>query len=161
MPVSVKEFIRVRDDQGAEHEGEALAGNLISIQEGNDIYYGVPLARTKIQTRVVCDAGKDCLNSTIDDTFISQPKTIEFFGESDNNPEFLKDLAQVKILADGINGEKQVFCTQACLLHYLKKDARLDKGGVVDISGGKGFKTFEVPQPANPIPQNGNSPEVA
>ena len=143
MPVTVKEYIKVRDDKGEEHEGEALAGNLVAIQEGNTVVYGVPLERTKLHTKVVCDAGKECVNSTVDDKFAAQPKVIEFLEEANNgNQDFINDLAQVKILADGINGEKQVFCTQACLLHYLKKDARLDKGGVIDISGGKGFRTF-------------------
>lgn len=140
MSVSVKEILKIKDGEGAEHTGEALAGNLVAIKDGEKVFYGTPVERVKLLTKIVCDAGKDCVNLTALDDFTTQPKTIEF-EETGGNEEFLKDIANVTILQD-YKGDRIVFCSKECALGFLKRIGRQDPK-VVDISSGKGYRSSD------------------
>ena len=158
MSVAVKEILKIKDGEGVEHVGEALAGNLIAIKDGEKVFYGTPVERVKLLTKIVCDAGKDCVNLTALDDFTTQPKTIEF-EETGGNEEFLKDIANVTILQD-YKGDRIVFCSKECALGFLKRLGRQEQK-VADISGGKGYRssdrnvveaqaTLENPESGNP-----------
>lgn len=162
MAVTIKEIIKIKALDDTEHTGEAIAGSLVAVKEGETIFYGAPVERVKLLTKIVCDAGKDCVNLEAMDDFTTRPKTVEF-EENGGNKEFLNDIANVTILQD-YKGDRVVFCSQACALGFLKRLGRKEQK-VIDISSGKGYRSINPDTEAkvegtSETPQNG-TPTVA
>ena len=142
VPVLIQEYVKIRDVEGKEHEGLALATNLVAVElEDKTLVYGMVTAMSKVRTKVICDAGDDCLNSTVDGEFKTVPKTIEFDDNGSNSAEFIKEISDIVITSD-YAGTKQAYCSKKCAAHLLKKV----KTNVVEFPSGKGKKTVFEPE---------------
>jgi hypothetical protein len=126
VPVTILEFVKIKDTNGQEHEGIAIADGLTAIktedtEEG--LKYGVALGITKVRTKIICD-NPDCINSTINEEFRTVPKTLEFdeTGQS-NSAAFIKDVAEVVITSD-YKGVRMAYCTPECCAKHLRKESR-------------------------------------
>lgn len=137
MGVTIREYLRVKDNGGNTHEGYALAGDLVAIQSENGIVYGKPFEGLRIETTIVCDSGEKCTNATVNDEFKSVPKTISFTEDGSQNPEFIKLLSDIVITQD-FNGKKLSFCSSECAASHLR---RKNKDTVIEFPSGKGIKT--------------------
>lgn len=133
MPVSVKEYVKVKDLEGTEHEGVAVATNLSAIEVDGSIVYGIVTSMVKVRTKVVCD-NEHCINSEVDDQFKTSPRVIEFDDSGDPSPDFIRKIAEI-VIASNYRGEKMAFCTPECAAHYMKK---AHKSNVVTGNFGKG-----------------------
>lgn len=133
MPVSVKEYVKIKDLEGNEHEGVGIATNLTAIDIDGTTVYGIVTEMVKVRTKVVCD-NEQCINSEVDDQFKTSPRVIEFDDNGDSSPDFIRKIAQI-VIASNYRGEKMAFCTPECAAHYMKKT---HKSNVVTGNFGKG-----------------------
>jgi len=136
MPVFIDEYIKIRDVEGKEQTGKALASNLVAVEdEEKVIHYGLAVGMNHLHTTIVCD-NPQCENSTVDDSFKTVPKTIEFDESEDTAGTFLKDVVDVVIVSD-FKGQKTVFCSDKCYAKFTKKAPAT----VLAMPSGKGSKT--------------------
>ena len=139
MPVEVKEFFKIRDIKGVEHEGLGVANELVAIEKADgEFVYGKAIELVKLQTKVTCDLGSDCTKGKIDEAFVTHPKVIEF--EDTGKGEFIKDVAEVVICTD-YKGARKVFCSYECSAKFYRKAEKYQN--VIEFPSGKGKRTFE------------------
>ncbi len=139
MPVEVKEYFKIRDIKGIEHEGLGVANELIAIQkEDGEFVYGKATELVKLHTKVTCDLGADCTRGKIDDNFVTYPKIIEF--DDTGKGEFIKDVSEIVICSD-YKGERKVFCSYECSAKYYRKVEKYQN--VIEFPSGKGTRTFD------------------
>lgn len=146
MPVTVDEIVKIRDVDGVEYEGKAVATNLVAIRlnEPNTYAYGMVTSGVKVHTRVECD-NPSCVNSSVGEDFQTYSKVIEFDDNGDNSATFIKEISQIVITSD-FQGNKKAFCTSECSANYFRHEAK--KSNVVEFPAGKGKKT-EFPASGN------------
>jgi hypothetical protein len=140
MPVTVEEFVKIRLSDGTEKEGKALANDIVAIEDADgELDYGKLLGISFVRTKIECDSGPACTQSTVDDEFHTQPKRI-FFDESGGAPEqFVKEMAEVTVVSD-YKGVKQVFCSWECSAAHFR---RLGKStNVIEFPSQKQVKDF-------------------
>ena len=140
MPVSVEEYVKLKDLEGNDHDGVGVANNLAAIREGDNIVYGVVTGLVKVRTTVVCD-NPFCINSTVDDEFKTVPCTIAFDDKGDTSPDFIKKIAEIVITSD-YKGEKKAFCTSECAAKFLRRESHISN--VVTGPFGKGSRTSDL-----------------
>lgn len=120
MPVTVKEYVKIKTIDGFEQEGQAIAGNLVAIQdEGGSFFFGEVLEGVKMDTTVVCD-NPLCTQGLVDIQMKTIPKTIEF-DQNGNGPNgAVADASKIVTLSD-FNNTRLVFCCAECASNFLRR----------------------------------------
>ena len=147
MGVEIKEYVKIKDiATGVEKVGRALANNLVAIEDTieGSVAFGALVGLAFVRTQVTCDLGTLCTRCEVDNTFVTQPKRIQFDDNGTGPAQFVKDISEITIVSD-YKGEKLVFCCYECAACYFRKAGK--NTNVIEFPGGKGKRTFRPTPP--------------
>lgn len=122
MSVEIKQFAKIITIDEKEFEGEVIAGDLVAIKSGEEVYYGKPTA-VRLKTRVECENSR-CEKGELNSYFEFQPKVIEFDDNGDQKG-FLEDATEIITLTNFKN-ERIVLCSGECAAAYLRRTHKLE-----------------------------------
>lgn len=122
MPVTIKEYVKLKAVDGTDHEGIGVATNLTAIEENGTLVYGVATGLVKVRTTVVCD-NEHCINSVVNEEFKTVPATIEFDDDGDKSADFIKKVADIVIISDYKNQAK-AYCCADCYASMIRKEKK-------------------------------------
>lgn len=131
MPVTVENRVLVVDIEGKEHEGKAIADQLLAIKKDDDtVVFGRIQKVVAVHTVITCDS-EWCDRGVFNPDCTFSPKVIEF--DDIGDPNVLTE--EVRGIGNwiGIDGAKKCFCSQACAAGWLRRTGKLEGKNILNF----------------------------